>query len=89
MKIVVLFLSMPKQCTGIPVLIITLSHAHKCVTSDVIRHMSIFSLVMGFPGGSCMSDPGKKLSTNALQHDVSLVDIFRAKSKIALTGVRS
>ena len=31
-----IFLSMPKQCTGIPVQIITLSHAHKCVISDVI-----------------------------------------------------
>ena len=56
--------------------------------SDVIRHMPIFSLVTNFPGGSCMSDLGK-LSMNALQYDVSLVDIFRAKSKIALTGVRS
>ena len=57
MKIV--FLSMPKQCTGIPVLKITLSHAHKCMISDAIRHKSIFSLDMSFPGGSCMSDSGK------------------------------
>ena len=50
------FLSMPKQCTGIPVLKITLSHAHKCMISDVIQHTAIFSLVMSSPGGSCMSD---------------------------------
>ena len=53
------FLSMPKQCTGIPVLKITLSHAHKCMISDVIQHKSIFSLVMSSPGGSCMSDQVK------------------------------
>ena len=39
MKIVV-FLSMPKHCTGIPALKITL--AHKCMISDVIWHKSIF-----------------------------------------------
>ena len=38
----VIFLSMPKQCTGIPVLTITLSHAHKCMISDVIQHKLIF-----------------------------------------------
>ena len=48
MKIVV-FLSMLKQCTGIPALKITL--AHKCMISDVIWHKSIFSLVMSSPGG--------------------------------------
>ena len=49
------FLSMPKQCTGIPVQKITLSHAHKCVISDVIRHKLIFSALPSSPGGSCMS----------------------------------
>ena len=54
------FLSLPKQCTGIPVLKITLSHAHKCMISDVIQHKSsIFPLVMSSPGGSCMSDQVK------------------------------
>ena len=38
---------------------ITLSHAHKCVVSDVIRHKSIFSLVMSSSGGSCMLDQVK------------------------------
>ena len=46
---------MPKQFTGIPVQKITLSHAHKCVISDVIRHKLIFSVVTSSPGGSCMS----------------------------------
>ena len=60
MKIVsFLFLSLPKQCTGIPVLKITLSRVHKCMISDVIQHKSIFSLVMSSPGGSCMSDQVK------------------------------
>ena len=54
MKIVLFFLSMPKQCTGIPALKITL--AHKCMISDVIWHKSIFSLVTSSPGGSYMSD---------------------------------
>ena len=49
------FLSMPKQCTGIPVQKITMPHAHKCVISDVIRHNLIFSVVTSSPGGSCMS----------------------------------
>ena len=49
------FLSMPKQCTGIPVPKITLSHAHKCVISDVIRDLLIFSVVTGSPGGPCIS----------------------------------
>ena len=51
------FLSMPKQCTGIPALKITL--AHKCMISDVIWHKSIFSLVTSSPGGSYMSDQVK------------------------------
>ena len=51
------FLSMPKQCTGIPALKITL--AHKCMISDVIWHKSIFSLVRSSPGGSYMSDQVK------------------------------
>ena len=45
---------MPKQCTGILVQKITLSHAHKCAISDVIWHKLIFSVVMSPPGGSCM-----------------------------------
>ena len=49
------FLSMPKQCTGIPVQKITFSHAHKCMISDVIRHKLIFSADTSSPGGSCMS----------------------------------
>ena len=49
------FLSMPKQFTGIPVQKITLSQAHKCVISDVIRHKLIFSVVTSSSGGSCMS----------------------------------
>ena len=57
MKIVVFFLSMPKQCTGIPALKITL--AHKCMISDVIWHKSIFSLVTSSPGGPYMSDQVK------------------------------
>ena len=48
------FLSMPKQCTGIPALKKTLGH--KCMISDVIWHKSILSLVMSSPGGSYMSD---------------------------------
>ena len=51
----VIFLSMPKQLTGIPVQKITLSHAHKCVISDVIWHKLIFSVVTSSSGGSCMS----------------------------------
>ena len=57
MKIVGIFLSMPKQCTGIPALKITL--AHKCIISDVIWHTSVFSLVTSSPGGSYMSDQVK------------------------------
>ena len=57
----VIFLSMPKQFTGIPVKTITLSDAHKCVISDVIRHKLIFSVVTSSPGGSCMS---QQLETN-------------------------
>ena len=48
---------MPKQCTGIPALKVTL--AHKCMISDVIWHKSIFSLVRSSPGGSYMSDQVK------------------------------
>ena len=48
-------ISKPKQCTGIPVQKITLSHAHKCVISNVIRHKLIFSVVTSSPGGSSMS----------------------------------
>ena len=59
MKIVVLFYLCPNNVLQIPVLKIALSHAHKCVISDVIRHMPIFSFVTSFPGASCMSDPGK------------------------------
>ena len=44
-----LVLSMPKQLTGIPVQKITLSHAHKCVISDFIRHKLIFSVVTSSP----------------------------------------
>ena len=57
MKIVVCFFSMPKQCSGIPALKITL--AHKCMISDVIWHKSIFSLDTNSPGGSYMSDQVK------------------------------
>ena len=46
---------MPKQCTGIPVQKITLSHAHKCVISDAFRYKLIFSVDTSSPGGSCMS----------------------------------
>ena len=56
-KLSFFFLSMPKQCTGIPALKITL--AHKCMISDVIWHKSIFSLVRSSPGGSYMSDQVK------------------------------
>ena len=51
MKIVSFFCLCPNN-----VLKISLSHAHKCMVSDVIQHKSIFSLVMSSPGGSCMSD---------------------------------
>ena len=57
MKIVVFFLSMPKHCTGILALKVTL--ANKCMISDVIWHKSIFSLVTSSPGGSYMSDQVK------------------------------
>ena len=60
----------------------------KCMISDVIWHKSIFSLVMSSPGGSCMSVQVKIiLERNAACHNH--VDIFCAKSKIALTGVCS
>ena len=79
------FLSMPKQCTGIPALKITLAHKY---FSDVIWHKSIFSLVRSSPRGSYMSDQVKIiLEHNAAWHNH--VDIFRAKSKIVLTGVCS
>ena len=39
----VVFLFVPKQCTEIPVQKLTLSHAHKHLISDVIRHKSIFA----------------------------------------------
>ena len=51
------FLSIPKQCTGIPALKIT--SALKCMISEVIWHKSIFSFVTSSPGGSCMSDQVK------------------------------
>ena len=58
---IVFFSSMPKQSTGIQVLNITLSHAHKGVISDVILHKLIFSLVTSSPGGSFMSDEVKNI----------------------------
>ena len=47
-----------------------------------------FSLVMSSPGGPGMVN-GYTLPQNAMQHHDSYVVIFCAKTKIALTGVRS
>ena len=76
---------MPKQLTGIPVQKITLSHAHKCVISDVIRHKLIFFVVTSSPGGSCMSHQVETIQ----ECNASALPFFRAKSKIVLTGVSS
>ena len=59
---------------------------NKWVISDVV--LKKFSLVLSSPGGPGMAN-GSKLPQNAMQHHDSYVEIFDAKTKIALTGVRS
>ena len=76
----VIFLSMPKRCTGIPVQKITLSHAHKSMISDVFRHKLIFSVVMSSPGGSCMSHQVETIQERNA-YDVSRAAVFSREIK--------